>query len=262
MKEKDKRPYVIAIVSVLVILVIVLVGYLVFSLNSKDKEEVVDNESITSTTTTSSELSKEENKIEVEEKIINIEVKNNEEIDTSSYWYEREENQELSYVVKDGENEIEIKYYDGYSDFKINGELVSKYTPDLYILYSVKKFNNYLFVELACPCGIPPVWYTINMEKKEVSESLCRPSNDGICEGVTYKETFDDNYYEYSYTMNYATSQYEEEKIGEFSCSDYKIYDIKGTQLDDNGNPLDPNLKKCEDDVCQRRTDMCFPFAA
>lgn len=43
MKEKDKRPYVIAIVSVLVILVIVLVGYIVFSLNSKDKEEVVQS---------------------------------------------------------------------------------------------------------------------------------------------------------------------------------------------------------------------------
>ena len=101
MKEKDKRPYVIALVSVLVLLVVVLVGYIVFSIGNKDKEEVVDNESITSTTTTSSELSKEENKIEVEEKIINIEVKNNVAIDTSRYWYEREENQEHSYAEKE-----------------------------------------------------------------------------------------------------------------------------------------------------------------
>lgn len=262
MKKKDKRPYVIAIVSVLVMLIIVLVGYLVFSLNSKDKEEVVEVETTTTSTTTVSLENDEKIEVEAEEKVISIEIKNNEKLETYNYWYDKKQNEELIYLIKDGKNEVEISYYDGYSYFKINGELVSEYTPDLYVLNNITKYNNYLFIELACACGIPPTMYTINIDKKEVSDSLCIPSSNGTCEGITYKETFDDNYYEYSYKMNYDTSQYEEEKIGEFSCSDYKIYDIKGTQLDDNGNPLDPNLKKCEDDVCQRRTDMCFPFAA
>lgn len=258
MEETKNNKGLVWLIVILIVLVLGLVGYIVFDKVLAKEKTLNKNE--TTTTTSKVTLENEEEK----DKVISIEINKNEEIDTSHYYYDNDSNQSLVYKIKSNNNEVEIVYNDGHTTFKMNGFEELKYNPDNYILHSVQKFNNYLFVRLSCACGIPSAWYTINMDKKEISETLCIPSNDGTCTGFTYKEIIDNNYYEYSYKMNYNSSKYEEEKTAEFSCKDYEVYNIAGMDIDidENGNPLDSNYKKCEDETCERRTNMCFSFTA
>ena len=255
-ENKKKNKGLIVLVVLLIICVLGLAGYIIFG-KSCDKKSINSDKKDNNTTIKNSNNHNNE-------KYVDLEINNNDEIDTSNYWYKYQNDYKtIIYRIKSANFAFDIQYSGMNTIFKFDNSEVIKFTPDNYILNRVKKYNNYLFVDLACACDSQSQSYTINMDNKEVFETVCLPSQDGTCENYVYERVSidsNDKFYDFSYKINYNTGNISKSKIGQFNCNDYKQYSIIGETLDDSGNPVNTNLKKCEDEICERRTSKCFPF--
>lgn len=238
---KREKIYV-ALVVCLSIISISLIGYIVYN-HKKDNEVAVPENK--NNNENSSEI---DDKTSNNKKIIDIELTNNsiKEIESDT-----EKSEIVTYKIKVDNSILEIYYSKGYTYFDINGELSSVYTGDNSLLYSLQKYNNYVFVTLNCQCGIPAVEYVIDLDEKNFTEKLCSPSNMGMCNGYKYTELLSNQYLETQYSINYNTKNISINRSEKFNCKDYKNYSMFAIKND---------YKECKDDTCKRRVDFCFPY--
>lgn len=242
---KNKGVYVGIIISLFVI-IIALVGYIIYS--NKDNNKVVNCEpcSKNDNKTINEEENDETNK---KEKIVSIELKDNKKISVDETYNEEET---VVYNIKVNNYTLKVYYNKDYTYFETANDINSFYTGSNNILYTLQKYNNYVFVTMACQCGITPVVYVVDLEKDVVLNEICLPSSNGTCSGYIYNQVLTDQYYEQKYNINYNTGSSSLAKSDKFSCSDYSKY----APINDDGS----RKVKCENSTCERRVEFCYPY--
>ena len=240
---KNEGVYIGIIVSLFVI-VIALVGYIIYS--NKDRNNVVNN-CVQCNNKTINE--KENEETDKKEKTVTIELKDNKKINIEETYNEEEL---VTYDIKVNNYTLKIYYKNGYTYFETTNDIDSFYTADNHILYSLQKYNNYVFVTMACQCDIIPVVYVVSLEKDVTLNEICLPSSNGTCSGFIYDQILPDQYYEQKYNINYKTNSVSLVKSDKFSCDDY----VKYSSVDDDGN----RKVKCENSTCERRVEFCYPY--
>lgn len=243
---KNKGVYVGIIISLFVI-IIALVGYIIYS--NKDDNNVVNNCQPCNKNDNKTINEEENDETNKKEKIVSIELKDNKKISVDETYNEEET---VIYNIKVNNYTLKVYYNKDYTYFETANDINSFYTGSNNILYTLQKYNNYVFVTMACQCGITPVVYVVDLEKDVVLNEICLPSSNGTCSGYIYNQILTGQYYEQKYNINYNTGSSSLVKSDKFSCSDYSKY----APINDDGS----RVIKCENNTCERRVEFCYPY--
>ena len=261
MEDYKKSKKIVWIITVTIILILGIVGYIIYDNFLKvDKTAPNYDSSNTTTTTTTNAVEEESNK---KEKITYITLKENESLEEKDYM--KDDYDSDKYIISFKEIKIELDFNGEYGEYFVTVKL-----NDLEIgtflqyegrsLLEIQNYKKYIFIYTGCHCDAPGAYNekAINIETKKLFDVDCFPNENGVCEYQKYENIIENQYNDTTYTIDYTNDAKKTiNKQEKFNCDNY----MNDYNIHDNEDLVNLIEKDCnKDKKCIDRTHFCNDY--